>query len=261
MLGNEAQPIFPLNQIEYPKNTPNKWLDNNDGFGKMEEGKKKNGGIAVAQTGGKHPLFQSDKKAWIDSVLNANKDKEWVNRLYDSNQPHIQVPGEKYPSTHLMSNDVNEKGQWYSYPQIQMINGKLTDLGKKAFDYSLDNNTAIPLDSVGADYFSNNGYKTSTGVITGKPIKKKSGGTIAITPEQQYNGLNSGGQEMYFPGTEQTTFRGLNDFSPVHIKDANGKQSVLHGPQHTDTFQLPVFEKKLKKVGGKVNNSWLKNYS
>lgn len=118
----------------------------------------------VYQKGGKFQvggLFDTNKSQYVDSVLNANKNLEWVNRLYGNNQQTLQIPGEPYPSTHLMADDDNG----YVFPQIQMVNGKLTYLGKNAEDYSRQNNTGIQLPKQQGTWFAANGYKEGTGVL------------------------------------------------------------------------------------------------
>lgn len=47
-------------------------------------------------------------------------------------------------STHLMSD--NNEG--YMFPRLQLINGKLTDLGNRAEDYARDTNTGIQLPKI-----------------------------------------------------------------------------------------------------------------
>lgn len=116
----------------------------------------------AAQKGG------GDKRVpFVDSVLNANKNIEWVQRLYQKNQPTIQLPGEKYPSTHLMGHN----GQGYVFPHVVMINGKLQYLptDDQAEEYARKTNSGIqfpnPQDAI---FFANNGYKNGTNVLVGK---------------------------------------------------------------------------------------------
>ena len=111
-------------------------------------------------------LYVTDKKQYVDSVLNANKDKDWVRRLTMKNTPSIQVKGQKYRSTHLMSD--NDNG--YVFPSIQNINGKLTYLGDRAEDYARETNTGIQLPKEQGTWFarsndSTSGYKMGTGVL------------------------------------------------------------------------------------------------
>jgi hypothetical protein len=107
-------------------------------------------------------LFKTNKKAYADSVLNANKHIDWVKRLYEPNAPSIQVPGEKYRSTHLMADD----GKGYVYPTIvRLPNGKLQKLSEdQAYDYAKKTNTGVQLPQPQGSWFAANGYKIGTGV-------------------------------------------------------------------------------------------------
>ncbi len=112
--------------------------------------------------GSAHPpdLFVKNKKAYVDSVLNANKHLEWVQRLLAPTAPSIQVPGEPSRSTHLMSDD----GNGYVFPSIVRINGKLKYLGDRAEDYARATNTGIQLSKDKGTWFADNGYKIGTNV-------------------------------------------------------------------------------------------------
>lgn len=106
-------------------------------------------------------LFKSNKKAYADSVLKANQHLDWVKRLYEPNAPSMQVPGEKYRSTHLMADD----GKGYVYPTIIRENGKLRKLSEdEAYDYAKKNNAGIQLPQQQGSWFAANGYKLGTGV-------------------------------------------------------------------------------------------------
>lgn len=117
-------------------------------------------------------LFNTNKVAYVDSVLNANKDKEWVRRLVQPQKTanSIQDPYEsKYRSTHLMSDD----GNGYVYPQvIKGKSGKLihfpTALNMNDEDsqveYAKKNNLGIQLPKEHGTWFAGNGYKIGTGV-------------------------------------------------------------------------------------------------
>jgi hypothetical protein len=118
-----------------------------------------------------YPMMQKGGNvAYVDSVLNANKNLNWVKRLYDVNRKSIMLPGQKDPSTHFM-----ESGDGRVYPTVvEMPDGKLKHLGDKAFDYADSTNTFIefPTDSI-ATWFGKN-YKKGTGVLK----KKKQGGQL-----------------------------------------------------------------------------------
>lgn len=116
-------------------------------------------------------LFDKDKRAFVDSVLLANKNLDWVQRLRDPNSPTIQVPGGPYPSTHLMSDD----GKGYVFPSVVRINGKLVHMTEdQAYDYAKKTNTGIQLPQQQGSWFAANGYKTGTNVLNnisnGKPV-------------------------------------------------------------------------------------------
>lgn len=105
-------------------------------------------------------LFQSNKKAFVDSTLQANKHLDWVQRLHEKNAPSIQIQGEPERSTHFMGDD----GKGYVFPTVVRQNGKLVYLGDKAEDYARQTKTGIQFSKEQGDWFANNGYKTGTGV-------------------------------------------------------------------------------------------------
>jgi hypothetical protein len=124
------------------------------------------------QVGGN--LWKTDKKAYVDSTLNANKNLEWVKRLYESNPKAVMVPGETSPSTHL----IGDNDQGYVFPSIVNINGQLVDLGDRAEDYARETNTGIQFPKEQGTWFArstgdDSGYKMGTGVLKGKPVMQK----------------------------------------------------------------------------------------
>jgi len=123
----------------------------------------------------------------IDSTLNANKNLNWVDRLYQKNTPTIFLPGESHPSTHYMENADN-----FVYPTIiQNEDGKLEYLGNKAYDYAMKTNTAIKFKTPEeAEYFAKN-YKKGKGVLK----KFNMGGKIEAN-----NGANA---KKQIPNSEQ----------------------------------------------------------
>jgi hypothetical protein len=128
------------------------------------------GNLPKAQNG----LWATDKRGYTDSVLNANKNLDWVKRLYDKNPKAMMVPGEKSSSTHLMSDD----DQGYVFPSIVNINGQLVDLGNRAEDYARETNTGIQFAKEQGTWFARStndksGYKMGTGVLKGKPVMQK----------------------------------------------------------------------------------------
>lgn len=137
-----------------------------------------------------YPMAQDGRQvAYVDSVLNANKDLNWVKRLYDVNRKSIMLPGQKDSSTHFM-----ESGDGRVYPTVvEMPNGKLKHLGDKAYDYADSTNTFIqfPNDDQ-ASWFGKN-YKQGTGVLK----KKEQGGQLTkldqLTNFTNYNTKQPGG--------------------------------------------------------------------
>jgi hypothetical protein len=114
----------------------------------------KNGGIVKMQKGG---------TVYIDSVLNANKGLNWVQRLYEKNPQTIQIPGQKGTSTHFM-----ESGDGRVYPSVvQMPNGQLQYLGDKAGDYADSTKTYIQFPNDKQAIRFGKMYKKGTGVLSG----------------------------------------------------------------------------------------------
>lgn len=115
-----------------------------------------------------YPMMQGGGTAYVDSVLNANKALNWVQRLYPKNTPSMQIPGVKGPSTHFM-----ESGDGRVYPTVvQMPNGSLKYLGKDAFDYADSTKSYIQFPSDAAATWFGKNYKQGTGVLP----KNASGG-------------------------------------------------------------------------------------
>lgn len=108
-------------------------------------------------------LFRTDKPAYSDSVLTANRNLDWVQRLYDRDTPTIQIPGQPYRSTHFMADD--DKG--YVYPTVVRKDGILKYLGDSAEDYARSTNTGIQLPKEQGDWFARGGYKQGKGVLSG----------------------------------------------------------------------------------------------
>jgi hypothetical protein len=109
--------------------------------------------MPVAQFG------MSTKK--VDRFLNANKDLNWVQRLYEPNTPSIQIPGQQGLSTHFM-----ESADGRVYPTVvQMPDGNLQYLGEDAYDYADETGEYIQFNNDRqARRFAKN-YKKGTGVL------------------------------------------------------------------------------------------------
>lgn len=139
--------------------------------------------IPLRQQGG---LWATNKKGFVDSTLKANKNIDFVQRLYNGTQS-IQVPGQKYRSTHLMSYDPQSKRV---FPEVVNKNGKLIYLGEgdAPYDYADSTDEFIQFKTPEqAAWFSNSpnhtsGYKMGTNVLgnieKGIPKRKQDGGTI-----------------------------------------------------------------------------------
>ncbi len=109
-------------------------------------------------------MMGDPRTKYVDSVLGANKHLDWVKRLYEQNTPTIQIPGQKYPSTHFMESSDN-----YVYPTVVRRNGKLEYLGKGAYDYAMKTGEFVKLKSPDeANWFAENGYKMGTNVLKQK---------------------------------------------------------------------------------------------
>jgi len=124
--------------------------------------------ITQAQLGGfipdaVYPMMQKGGTAYVDSVLNANKHLNWVQRLYQKNPQTIQIPGQKGTSTHFM-----ESGDGRVYPTVvQMPNGQLQYLGDKAGDYADSTKTYIQFPNDKQATRFGKMYKKGTGVLSG----------------------------------------------------------------------------------------------
>ncbi len=101
-----------------------------------------------------------DYKMLTDMLLQSNKDKDFVKRIINPNSIASLDRGNGVTSTHSMRHDVDETGQWYVYPSVVNQNGKLVDLGDKAFNYAKENNEYIKVnDPKLAEWISTGGYK------------------------------------------------------------------------------------------------------
>ena len=116
------------------------------------------------QNGGN--LWNTNKTAWVDSVNNANLDKDFVQRYYAKNHPpapiHIAGTPKGSTSTHYMANDKTR-----AYPTVVNMNGKLQYLpGDKGYNYADDTKEYIEFKTPEqAAWYANNGYKKGTDVL------------------------------------------------------------------------------------------------
>jgi len=161
------------------------WLDN---FGKADNANDSKVSMSEDFVGlGYNTEGRNYSPAWggqfqdggyIDSVLNANKKLDWVQRLYEENTPSIKIKGQKGKATHFM-----ESSDGRAYPTVvRMADGKLKYLGDDAYDYADKTKTYIQFPSDReAQLFSEN-YKKGTNVLKDFQI----GGKLnPISPTQQ----------------------------------------------------------------------------
>lgn len=92
---------------------------------------------------------------------------------------------------------------------------------------------------------------------------KKGEDGLAITPMEQYNGLNNSPlQSMIFPMTGDNLFRGLDNGQPVKLTDMKGKKVILKGAKDTAMMRGTVkevkaqFGTKIKKDNSLVPNNY-----
>jgi hypothetical protein len=124
------------------------------------------------QIGGPTNLWKTNKKAWVDSVNNANVGNiDFVKRFYDQSKGSIQVPGKRGTSTHLMAYDPRSRRV---YPEVVNVNGKLVHMpGDAAYNYAEDTKQYIKFPTAEqAKWYSSSsdttsGYKMGTGVLRG----------------------------------------------------------------------------------------------
>lgn len=153
-------------------------------------------------------LWDSNRTAWVDSVNNANMDKNFVQRMYNANAPQMYLPGAKKPSTHFM-----ESGDGRAYPTVvQRPGNKYLEWMNQnnpdgAMNYALDTGQYIqfPNDEQ-ATWYGQNGYKQGTNVVTGKK-KKQFGGALnkyqtagqVIKPVNGFIDLKQQGIDVFTP--------------------------------------------------------------
>lgn len=172
----------------------------------------------MKQQGGS--LFNSNKKLFVDSVLNSNKNLNWVKRLYEENPASINIPGQPFPSTHFMESSDNEV-----YPTVVDLNGSLKYLGNKARKFADSTNTSINfINDEQAQWFGEN-YKMGTNVL-----KKK---------------LQKGGFPQFNSLSGDTTGQGLRNlkknslvYDKLKTKPVEAPEEVLQS-QYNKTLNHP----------------------
>ena len=124
---------------------------------------------SAQEKGVKSDLFKTDKRAFVDSTLNANKNLDFVKRLYNPKEDIATPEGKGKPgdrSTHLMSYDPSSKRV---YPEVVREKGKLKyKSGDDAYDYADKTKEYIKFPTKEkAEWFSSN-YKQGTNVLKKK---------------------------------------------------------------------------------------------
>lgn len=141
-----------------------------------------------------YPMMQAGGQRggeYVDSVLNANKDLDWVKRLYEQNTPSMKIKGQKSRATHFM-----ESGDNRVYPTIvRMPDGRLKYLGRDAYDYADSTNTFIQFPTEqDAQWFGRN-YKKGRNVL--KEFQPGGQSGIPLIPSVRNN--NYGDISSYYP--------------------------------------------------------------
>lgn len=185
--------------------------------------------------GGPTDLFRTDKRAFVDSALNANKNLDFVQRLYNPNPVSIQIPGEKGRSTHFMAND---PGSMRVYPEVVRKKGQsgLTHLmGDDAWNYADSTKEFISFNSPEkAEWFANSpnnttGYKMGTGVLHSiAPVKKLHGGPLLV--ENQHVAMGGSLKAMYDQGGALNVAYGQG--GGIHIKPENKGKFTAWAKSH-----------------------------
>ena len=191
--------------------------------------------VPQAQNG----LWKENKKAFVDSTLHANKNLDFVKRLYDQSKGSIQIPGVHGRSTHYMADDKNR-----IYPTVVNKNGKLQYLSNpdQAWDYANDNKEYIDFKTPEqASWFANSpdhstGYKLGTNVLTEIP-RKQMGASI--------------------PGAVGFTYARTQGAAPSNGKYAKKTMASAQNGQEMQYYQngLDFKPKSISK-----NGSWLSKY-
>lgn len=97
------------------------------------------------------------------SILSRHKDKDFVRRIFNSNQPFITNP-DGSRSTHRMAAEIMTDGSWAVFPTIVSRAGRLQELPlAKAQQYAIETGEYIPFtDKREALAFAKGGYKRGT---------------------------------------------------------------------------------------------------
>lgn len=199
------------------------------------------------QTGG---LFQTNQKAYSDSVLLANKDKDWVRRLYEKNTPKIYINGDNVPSTHYMG----DNGKGYVFPTIVRENGILKNLNDSTSftpeQYARKTNTGIQLPVKQGSWFAANGYKKGTGVLN----EFQQGGTLSQLGYKRHSPYNKASSLLIHTPTGSITMKEVDH--PI-IGISKGEIKFMLPNQEYQFKSNKVLEIPLKtmyKSGGRISS-------
>ena len=202
-------------------------------------------------------LWNTNKKAFVDSTLQANKNLDFVDRLFHGTKSIPDPYDPKYKSTHLMSDSGNR-----SYPEIVNINGKLVHLsGDKAWDYADSTKEYIQFKTPEqASWFSSStspasGYKMGTGVLN--DINSKTG-----VPYHSNEYKDGGKMQEYQPNFNNSSISLPKDYVGIGYNTKGRNYSPAWGGQFEEGGQL----KKLDQLQnfntfGESKKNWLSQYN
>jgi hypothetical protein len=118
--------------------------------------KYQNGGNTSKQSTN---LWGTDRTAWMDSVMNANANKDWVQQMYNPKAKTLDIDG--VPRQQFLEYGEGAGKQWI-YPTINRVNGVPTYFGNNAGYYAAQKQLAIPVKTPEqADYFIQNSDRLS----------------------------------------------------------------------------------------------------
>ena len=150
-------------------------------------------------------LWNSNRVGFVDSVNNANSNKDFIRRMYEQNTPSIQVAGFPGRSTHLMGWDGNLR---ISPQVVRQADGKLHYLQTEDArdEYAAKTGEYIDFKTPEqAEWYANNGYKQGTNVLNNIKTFKMGGKNVM-----------SKGKPMYKRADGKIVRRGL--WSNVYLK-------------------------------------------
>lgn len=104
-------------------------------------------------------LWETDKTAWMDSVISANANKDWVQQLYNPMAKTLDIDG--VPRQQFLEYGEGDGREWI-YPTINRVNGVPTYFGNNAGYYAAQKQLAIPVQTPEqAQYFLENSSNLS----------------------------------------------------------------------------------------------------